>query len=201
MLITACPRVQRVKTLEVRRHSLTKKGAVRESGSLLSAEGVRLARLLGETLPRFDYVLTGPDRRHVETAIAMGYAVDEVVGWSSGYVAGVVAHHDQWRWNHPYERYAELLRESPELRDVADEHLGRWRHAVDQVPAGGAALVVSSGGSIEPVLVRALTGSDVAGWGSALHHLDGATLTFDGEACVAVTLHRGWVQEHVSSGS
>ncbi|MFW6599191.1 hypothetical protein ACQBAU_01800 [Propionibacteriaceae bacterium Y2011] len=190
-----------MKTLEVRRHSLTKKGAAREQGSLLSSEGVRLARLLGDTLPRFDHVLTGPDRRHVETAIALGHAVDEMINWPSGYVPMVVGHHDQWRWDHPYERYSELLLQSQELRDVADEHLQHWRRAVDQVPAGGAALVISSGGSIEPVLVRAVQGGDMAGWGSALHHLDGATLTFEEGTCVDVRVHHGWVQERVSSRS
>lgn len=178
-----------MKTLEVRRHSLTKKGPARERGSLLSVEGVRAARSVGEALPDFGYVLTGPDRRHTETAIAMGYAVDETVEWPSGYVAGVVEHHDQWRWSQPFVRYAELLRMSPALRDVAQTHLGHWRRAVDQVGDREAALVVSSGGSIEPVLVAALSAGDLAGWGSALHQLDGATLTFDGSTCVELAVH------------
>ena len=88
-----------MKTLEVRRHSLTKKGTAREHGSLLSADGVQMARSVGEPLPDFVYVLTGPDHRHVETAIAMSYAVNETVEWTSGYASGVVAHHDQWRWD------------------------------------------------------------------------------------------------------
>lgn len=113
-----------MKTLEVRRHSLTKKGTARAHGSLLSADGVHMARSAGESLSGFDYVLTGPDHRHVETAIAMGYAVDETVDWSSGYVSGVVGHHDQWHWELPYVHYSELLHTSPALRDMAEEHLG-----------------------------------------------------------------------------
>lgn len=178
-----------VKTLEVRRHSLTKKGPAREHGSLLSPEGVRLARSLGETLPAFDHVLTGPDRRHVETAIAMGDAVDEMINWPSGYVAGVVDHHDQWLWERPFVRYAELLGASSQLRSVAETHLDHWHRAVDQVPDGAAALVISSGGSIEPVLVAAFDG-DFAEWGSALHHLEGATLTFDDSQCVDLVIRR-----------
>lgn len=147
-----------MKTLEVRRHSLTKKGSAREAGSLLSADGVAQARRLGEQLPPAGYVVTGPDRRHVETAIAMGYAVDEMVNWPSGYVNGVVDHHDQWRWEAPYEQYAHLLETSAALREVAEAHLGHWLRAVDQVSEGETALVVSSGGSIEPVLVAAHPG-------------------------------------------
>jgi hypothetical protein len=179
-----------MRTLEVRRHSLTKKGAVRDAGSLLSAEGVSRARQAGVHLSRVGYVLTGPDRRHVETAIAMGYAVDEMVSWPSGYVAGVVEHHDQWRWARPFERYAELLESSPALRAVAETHLESWIGAVNQVDDGEAALVISSGGSIEPALVAAQPDADLAGWGTALHHLQGATLSFEGDSCVGVTIRR-----------
>jgi broad specificity phosphatase PhoE len=180
-----------VKTLEVRRHSLTKKGPAREHGSLLSAEGVRRARAVGETMPEFDYVLTGPDRRHIETAVAMGYAVDESIDWASGYVTGVVEHHDQWQWDQPFARYAELLVASAALRAVAEEHLEHWRRALMHVPDGGAALVISSGGSIEPVLVAAAVSSDWAEWGTALHQLDGATLVLDGPNCVDLAIRRG----------
>jgi hypothetical protein len=44
--------------LEVRRHSLTKKGAARGRGSHLSAEGVALARLVGVSLGPFAWVVT-----------------------------------------------------------------------------------------------------------------------------------------------
>jgi hypothetical protein len=77
-------RFSQVKTLEIRRHSLTKKGRARERGSLLSPDGVRRARQMGDSLPNVRYVLTGPDRRHIETAIAMGYAVDETVDCRPG---------------------------------------------------------------------------------------------------------------------
>lgn len=139
-------RLPLVKTLEVRRHSLTKKGPGRDRGSLLSAEGIQRARRLGDVLPAMSYVLTGPDRRHVETAIAMGYPVDELVDWPSGYVSGVVDHHDQWRWERPFVRYGELIGSKAALQQVVSDHLTHWRRAIDQIEDGAAALVVSSGG-------------------------------------------------------
>lgn len=179
-----------MRTLEVRRHSLTKKGTAREAGSLLSSDGVSKARELGAELPAFSYVVTGPDRRHVETAIAMGYAVDALVDWPSGYVPGIVEHHDQWRWEHPFERYAELIETHGALRDVAEAHLGHWLNALTKVGQTETALVISSGGSIEPALVAACPDVDHAGWGTALHQLQGATLVFDGNRCVDVTIRR-----------
>src|SRR5262245_40559339 len=65
-----------VRWLEVRRHSYTKKGAARGRGSHLSAEGVAFARAIGATLGPFSYVVTNELPRAVETAVAMGFAVD-----------------------------------------------------------------------------------------------------------------------------
>lgn len=59
------------------------------------------------------------------------------------------------------------------------------------MPDGGAALVVSSGGSIEPVLVAAFPDDDHAGWGGPFHQLEGATVLVDGGRFTGVTLRRG----------
>ena len=67
-------------TLEIRRHSLRKN----TGGSQLSQEGVDLARKLGESMGPFAVVATSVVPRARETALAMGFAVDqEVVTLSS----------------------------------------------------------------------------------------------------------------------
>ena len=79
-------------------------------------------------------------------------------------------------------RYAELLASGQGLARAARAHLGHWQRILEEVPDHEVALVVSAGGSIEPVLVAALPDADHAGWGGALHHLEGAVLTWaDGE--------------------
>jgi broad specificity phosphatase PhoE len=176
--------------LEVRRHSLTKKGASRGHGSHLSAAGVALARAVGGQIGPVAYVVTGTPPRTLETALAMGYAVDEVVDWPPGYVAGVVEHHDQWRLPHPYLRYAELLAGGGELARVAQTHHGAWTDAVRAVPDGATALVISSGGAIEPALVACLPGADHAGWGAPFSHCDGARLSFVDGRFTGVELRR-----------
>jgi broad specificity phosphatase PhoE len=172
-----------VKSFVVLRHALTRKGRrAADTGSQLSSAGVRSARVLGERLPRFDYAAVGDQARHLETAIALGSPVDEQVSWPSGYVEGVVGHHDQWSWPQPFLRYAELvrLRGGSGLDGMVRQHLGHWRRILGSLPEGGAGLVVSSGGSIEPVLVAALPEADHEAWGSAFHHLEGAALRWDG---------------------
>jgi broad specificity phosphatase PhoE len=175
----------------VLRHSLTRKGRrPDDTSSHLSAAGVRRARRLGEGLPDFNYVAVGDQPRHLETALALGFAVDEQISWPSGYVEGVVAHHDQWSWPQPFVRYAELVRGISGLAAVVETHLGHWHRLLGLLPEGGAVLVISSGGLIEPVLVAALPDAEHASWGSAFHQLEGARLGWDGDAFHTLRLLR-----------
>src|SRR5215211_5741433 len=123
--------------LEVRRHWVTKKGPARDRGSHLSAQGVALARAVGAELGPIAYVVTSAAPRAIETAIAMGVAVDDTVDLPSGYVPGEVGFHEQWTWAKPWVRYAELLARGGGLAAVAEAHRahgsGRWR----RWPRGG----------------------------------------------------------------
>jgi broad specificity phosphatase PhoE len=139
--------------LEVRRHSITKKSTIRAPGSHLSQEGVALARRVGSSLGLFAYVVTSASPRAIETALAMGYAVDDTADLPSGYLPGRIDHHDQWHWPEPYRRYAELLAQLPGLAAVADAHRTLWIRLLAAVPEGAAVLVVCHGGGIEPGLV------------------------------------------------
>src|SRR5215471_19815319 len=91
--------------LEVRRHSFTKKGDGRGRGSHLSRAGVEAARAVGAELGPVAYVAVSESPRTLETAIAMGVAVDDLLPLGAGYSTPEVAHHDQWNWTTPYARY------------------------------------------------------------------------------------------------
>jgi broad specificity phosphatase PhoE len=164
--------------LEVRRHAPTKKGRQRSRGSHLSADGVALARAVGDEIGPFALVVTSASPRAIETAIAMGWAVDYTVEMPSGYVE--VEHHEQWGWAQPYVRYAELVAGDGKLAAVAEVHRGIWREAVSAVEEGKGALVVSHGGAIEPALVSCLPDARHASWGAPFSHLDGVRLEFEG---------------------
>lgn len=176
--------------LEVRRHALTKKGDARGRGSHLSAEGVALARRTGAGTGPFELVVTSSAQRAVETAVAMGCAVDEAVELPSCYVPGVVDHHDQWRWELPYVRYVEVLAGSAELASVVAVHRQLWERVVRVVDDGSSALIVSHGGSIEPTLVACLPTGDHVAWGAAFAHCDGVRLGFQDGAFVSAQFSR-----------
>jgi len=176
--------------LEVRRHSLTKKGAARGRGSHLSAQGVALARAIGAELGSVAYVLTSTSPRAIETAIAMGLAVDDTVGLPSGYVPGEVEFHQQWTWPQPYVRYAELITRGGGLASVAQAHRAVWTRVVEQVDEGAVALFVGHGGGIEPALVACLPDADHQRWDGLLSHCDGARLRFTDGGFVDVEFRR-----------
>jgi broad specificity phosphatase PhoE len=176
--------------LEVRRHSLTKKGAARGRGSHLSAQGVALARAIGAELGSVAYVLTSTSPRAIETAIAMGLAVDDTVDLPSGYVPGEVEFHQQWTWPQPYARYAELITRGGGLASVAQAHRAVWTRVVEQVDDDAAALFVGHGGGIEPALVACLPDADHKRWGGLLGHCDGARLGFTDGGFVDVEFRR-----------
>lgn len=69
---------------------------------------------------------------------------------------------------------------------AAAEHLREWL----RIPAGASALVISSGGSIEPVLTAALPQSDHRIWCRALHQMEGATLVHDGSQFLDLEVRR-----------
>jgi broad specificity phosphatase PhoE len=152
--------------------------------------GVALARLVGESLGPFAWVVTSASPRALETAVAMGVAVDDTVELPSGYVPGEVDHHDQWQWPRPYARYAELLQQGGGLTAVAEAHRELWIRVVQGVPEGAAALVVCHGGAIEPALVACLPEADHNSWGAPFGHCDGARLALDGGPFVRLQFHR-----------
>lgn len=177
--------------LEVRRHSFTKKGDARGRGSHLSREGVAAARAVSTELGAVAYVAVSEAPRTLETALAMGLAVDAILPLGAvGYSTPEVAHHDQWAWATPYVRYRTLLERHGPLAQAAESELELWRSALLQVADGEVALIVTHGGSVEPTLVAALPEADVASWGPPFSHLDGVQLALDADRWNLVAFHR-----------
>src|ERR1700722_14239343 len=101
-----------MRSIEIRRHSYTKKGADRGKGSHLSARGVAVAREIGKHSSPFDLVLTSLVPRTLETALAMGCAVDDprdILGDIPLDVLEEIGHHDRWHWADPFARFARFV--------------------------------------------------------------------------------------------
>src|SRR5205807_1167648 len=96
------PREGEVRTLEIRRHSFTKKGDARGRGSHLSAEGILAARQLGASLGHFDYVAASTSPRTMETAIATDFTVDDLIDMPSPVETGEIEFHAWREWDDPF---------------------------------------------------------------------------------------------------
>ncbi len=173
-----------MKTLEVRRHAFTKEGTARGGGSTLSAEGVQLARLVGSAMGPFALVVASLIPRTLETALAMGFAVDELVemgagGWEEA--TAEIDHRSLRSDDELYLRYMDRFAAGGAVTEVGRRQAALWEQVTTRIGAGEAALVVSHGGLIEPALIAALPdGWDHSRWGRGFEQCEGVRLNWDG---------------------
>lgn len=174
-----------MRTLEIRRHSLTKRGPGRGSGSHLSQEGVALARHIGADIGPFDRVYASPIPRTAETAIAMGFAVDDLLdalGPSDPDLYAEIGHHDRWSWDSPFATFAHLVQQNGPTTRLAHLTADALQTILTSLPDGGRALAISHGRVIESALVALFPTADFASWGPPFHHLEGARITVAGNS-------------------
>ena len=139
-------------TLEVRRHSYTKKDEARGHGSHLSGAGVALARKIGP----FERVVTSAIPRTLETALAMGFAVDEIIpalGQLPEAFWAEVGRHDHWSWPRLFARYRELIAMGQQVAALGMIQANIWIKTLEQIAPDGSVLVLSHGHAIEAGLV------------------------------------------------
>ena len=171
-----------MRTLEIRRH--THRNAPQPH---LSQQGVDLARRAGEGLGSFDRVMTSTVPRAFETAIAMGYAVDEQIeqlGMMSDAVTAAI------QWNAGYTAWLTAAQNSPVVAQYTQALAGVLRSTVCALPDGGRALIISHGGIVEASVIGCLPAGACLADDAPCGYCEGARLTFDGEAVVNVAMLR-----------
>ncbi len=163
-----------MKTIEIRRHSLRSK-----PGQHLSQQGVTLARLVGQNLGPFDRVVTSTAPRAFETAIAMGFAVDEQNEFMSTY-GDVVEAEAPWPMS-PAE-YAKVIHQGQAAARYSSLLADCYHRLIDYLADGRAALVINHGGVVELGAVACLPNADHESWGPHFECCEGIRLFWeDGE--------------------
>ena len=171
-----------MRVIEHRRHTMRTK-----PGQHLSQAGVELARRAGEGMGRFDRVVTSRVPRAFETALAMGYAVDEQLEELSATPDALAAELD-WREGCP--AFQRAARAAGVAAGYVDQQGAVMRAIAAALSEGGSALVISHGGIVEAGAVGCRPGDDFAAWGPACGYCEGIRLTFEGDRCVAAELLR-----------
>ena len=144
---------------------------------------------MGRRLQRVRYVAVSDSPRTLETAIAMGFAVDDVVGIGGSNLSGEVEFHEWWDWPDPWAVYAERMAR-PKLAAYASAQLDIVRQAARRVGDGEVALLIGHGGWIEPTVVAALGADRVENLGPSFHHLEGVRVSEHEGSFAVVGVHR-----------
>jgi broad specificity phosphatase PhoE len=160
-----------MKTIEIRRHSIRSK-----PGDHLSQRGVSLARRVGENIGPFDRVVTSTLLRAFETAIAMGFAVDEENKLMSSY-GSVVEYEAPWPMS--LAGYAEVVSKGGAAAQYGNQLVTFYIKLADFLADGRSALVVNHGGVAELGAVACLPNADHFAWGSHFDCCEGIRLFWD----------------------
>src|SRR6266540_5433639 len=160
-----------MKTIEIRRHSIRNK-----PGQHLSQQGVTLARLVGQNLGPFDRVVTSTLPRAFETAIAMGFAVDEENELMSTYGDAVEM---EVPWPLSLMQYADIVRKAGAAACYANQLAESYYQLADYLANGRAALVVNHGGVAELGAIACLPDADHASWGPHFDCCEGIRLFWE----------------------
>lgn len=162
-----------MRTLEIRRHTMRRK-----PGQHLSQDGIDLARLVGETAGPFSLVVTSHVPRAIETAIAMGFEVDEIdkslAQIPTDVIAGLAS------WPAPFSAVSSAVKAGDPAANFGALVADTWRNIVARIPDSTQALVVTHGGLVEVGAVAAFPDHPHDKWGGAIGYCEGVKLTFDG---------------------
>lgn len=156
-----------MKTIEIRRHSMRFK-----PGDHLNQPGVTLARLVGQNLGPFDRVMTSTLPRAIETAIAMGFAVDELNETMSRMPDGIP-------WPLSPAEYAAVIREDEVAARYASQLKDVYIKLADYLLDGRAALVINHGGILELGAIACLPNADHSAWGPHFGYCEGIRLFWE----------------------
>src|SRR5688500_12493888 len=171
-----------MKSIEIRRHSIRMK-----PGDHVSQQGVRLARRVGENAGPFDRVVTSTLPRAFETAIAMGFAVDEQNELMSTYGKDVER---EAPWPLSFAGYAEVVQNGGAAAMYAHQLATFYSKLAGSLADGRAALVVNNGGVLELGVVACFPDADYASWGDAADYCEGARLFWEDGTCVKADVLR-----------
>jgi broad specificity phosphatase PhoE len=160
-----------MKTIEIRRHSIRSNPGVH-----LNQQGVTLARLVGQNSGPFDRVVTSTLPRAFETAIAMGFAVDEQNELMNTYGDAVER---EAPWPLSLAGYAEVVKNGGAAARYAKRLMDVYTKIANFLSEGRAALVVNHGGVAELGAVACLPDADHVKWGSHLEYCDGIRLFWE----------------------
>ncbi len=165
-----------MKYIELRRHTMRV-----QPKEHLSQEGVRLARRVGEGMKPFDLVVMSRLGRAYETAIAMGFAVDQQSATLNNASNEAI---QEMEFPAGFSRLTEIMEAGGAATRFALKLAAFLGDIAWRLPEDGRALVISHGGFVEVATIVSLPDHDLTQWGPACDYCEGVELAYFGRICV-----------------
>jgi len=138
----------------------------------------------------FAVVLTSPSSWTFETAIAMGFMVDERYTPVALSDAEWAALDRLMPPGTPFPVRAQIMKENPLGRRFADALQQQWAALASRAPRHECILVITHGGYIDSSAVACLPGEPHATWGENFAHCEGIRLAYDRGRFTGGTIRR-----------
>ncbi|MEH6403581.1 MAG: phosphoglycerate mutase family protein [Sneathiella sp.] len=167
-----------MKTIEVRRHAMRRK-----PGSHLSIEGIELANFAGTCMGEYDRVFTSTLPRSTETAIAMGYEVNECIDELGKLPEKILV---KLAWPNTLQSIAKVMETNADCSQFAKDQASIWFNCIRELPVDSRILIISHGGIIELGALGSIKRNISTNLGSAFGYCEGFTLEYKDEECVGI---------------
>jgi len=166
--------------LEHRRHS------IRDGSGHLSQQGVSLARRIGSAMGPFELAFTSPKPRAFETAIAMGFAVEEQLDVLAEWTDDLSDAADHGG----FAAVGALVRGPGAAAKVARAYRRALLDIARSLGDGRAALIVSHSGVVEGSVMACMPGLDGLALGHGVGYCEGVRLAFEQDDFVSALILR-----------
>lgn len=148
----------------------------------LNQQGVDLAREVGNDLGPFTLVITSSKPRAFETAIAMGFAVDQTLKELSGISSTVDL---EIAWDAGFQKFAEIYEYNGATSLWAKGLTKIFLKIVKKLPENGSALIISHGGIVEGSTIGTYPDFDYSNWNRSVQYCEGVLLSFENDKCIS----------------
>ena len=177
-------RFEIMKYIEHRRHSHRNKPSQH-----LSQQGVELARRVGSAMGPFDLVITSKVQRAIETAVAMGFAVDDTNDNLSFFPETV---EKEISFESSFPTFAAAYKKIDAVKTYASSLAQLLTNIIidSELPENSTTLIISHGGIVEASCIGCLPDLDYSTWGGSVSYCEGVRLCFDNKKFVSAQLIR-----------
>ncbi len=136
----------------------------------------------------FDYVITSPKERAYETAIAMGFAVNEIVKDFGPYNDDVKSEFTSEA--HTFPKIQSLLKHKTFTYQFAQQQANLLLESSSKIQDGQKLLIISHGGVVDIPLGFLFPNVDPGSWGSLFSYCEGFRIQIEDKKIVDFTLLR-----------